>query len=137
MVIIDSNRREENHVIIQDPNYDKDGNNSMLANINEVENEVSISNPTTSNKTASVTTNGGGNYDVNGDEMIVSQMNQIDNCTQSKGKILTTDNDSLSINNNDAQIAPPLCNKNLYSNSTDNMKNENNSATVNDYDTVP
>ena len=47
----------------------------MSVNINEVENIVHINNLNASDKTATVTTNVGGNYDGNNDEMIVPQMN--------------------------------------------------------------
>ena len=50
---------------------------------------------------------------------------------------MTTDNESLSINNDDAQISPPLCNNNLYSNNIDIITNENNSAKENDNNERP
>ena len=55
-------------------------------------------------------------------------MNNIDNFPQPEGIILTTDIDSLSINDNNLQIYSLLCNKNVHSNNVNSIPNENNSA---------
>ena len=83
LAIFDSKRHEENPIIIQDTDHDKDDNNNMLVSINEVQNALNMNSPTMSNETATVTTNVGINYDFNNNEMIVPQMSQIDNYFQS------------------------------------------------------
>ena len=76
MAIINSNRREEHHVIIGDINHNGDEDKNLLANANEAHNEVSINSPNESNETENITTNEGENSDMNKNVIIVPQINQ-------------------------------------------------------------
>ena len=64
--------------------------------------------------------------------MIVPQMNQNIDYSQSEGRILSTHNDDPSINKNDNKIFLYLSNNNFDVSNAESVTNQNNSATAND-----